>query len=157
MGHEVRREPKVTDKPSCGLPKDAKMKRMAGMGPEGPGPGQYPVSSTLDQRGVPIAVKLPRPIQQTPGPFGTAGANAGSTDLATRSAAPSWGTLVNRTSVRKPPWREEPQEQCFTLPTGEKLLPSSVPIQFTPSGPKYSFMPKRPENYARTESEAMVL
>jgi len=144
--HTVRREPKVSDKPSAGMPRDMKLKKMSGMGPDGPGPGHYASQSTLDKRASGMATRIPRPVLDAPGPHDTAGGEPHNTDLLTYSASPSWGSLVNRSSVRKPPWKQLLQPPEFKLKSGEKLIMSSATeLEFRPGGPKFSIMPRRRE------------
>lgn len=164
--HTVRVDPKPSDKPSAGLPKEAKMRTVPGLGPDGPAPGdafKSGLPSFLDQKGRSMGVMLRRPVSFSPGPADTAGGDVGRTDLATRSSAPSWGELVNRSSVRKPPWRELSQPPVFQLKSGEKLIMTNVPIHFKPTGPKWSLQPRRKHGAYMDEpntdpkSEAMVL
>jgi len=83
--HTVRRDPKVTDKPSAGLPKDIKMRHVPCIGPEGPGPGVLP--SFLDKKGRSIGVHLHRPVVEMPGPTDTAGDIPHDTDLLTQHSS----------------------------------------------------------------------
>jgi len=145
------------------------MKRIPGLGPEGPSPGDAfkGIPTFLDTKGRSIGVKLPRPVEETPGPGDTAGSgDPFRTDLITMTSSPSWGELANRSSVRKPPWRTITQPPVFQLKNGEKLIMTNVPTQWKPGGPKYSIMPRRKEprhpnvrghdSELPAESEAMV-
>jgi len=164
--HTVRRDPKPTDKPSAGMPKDIKMRKVDGMGPEGPGPGDgfRGNPSTLEKNGRSMGKRLDRPASTFPGPFETAGPPGGAhdTDALTQTCAASWGSLVSRSSVRKPPWAEISQPPVFKLKSGEKLIMTNKTSEFKPSGPKYSMAPRRPRKREdvplglRSESEAMV-
>lgn len=160
--HTVRRDPKVSDKPSAGLPKDQKLKHVPGLGPAGPGPGgSSKVQSFLEHRGCTIGIKLPMHVEESPGPGDTAGADPFGTDLGTRRGSPSWGSLVSRSSVRKPPWQESSQSQAVQLSPGQKLIRSDALLKFKPGGPRWSMMPKREEKnknlLLQSESEAMVM
>jgi hypothetical protein len=146
------------------LSKSAKLEKMAGMGPAGPAPGdafKAGLPSSLDKRGRSIGIQLPRPREFTPGPADTAGGDPHQLDLVTRVTGPSWGSLGNRSSVRKPPWREVEQPPVFELKSGEKLIMTNVPIQFKPTGPKWSMMKRRPNREEKigmmADSEEMVV
>jgi hypothetical protein len=58
--------------------------------------------------------------------------------------SPSWGSLNNRSSIRKPPWQVPEQPPVFELKSGEKLIMTNVPVKFKPGGPKWSMMKRRP-------------
>jgi len=155
--HTVRKDPKVTDKPSVLFSKDKRMREQKGL--VVPGPGIYKIPSSLEKSGRSIATLLPRPVEETIGPCDTAGADPYATDSLCHDSGPSWGELVNRSSVRKPPWREISQPPVFELKSGEKLIMTNVPMQFKATGPKWSMMPRREERWKSVinESEAMIM
>lgn len=156
--HTVRSDPKVTDKPSTGLPKE--MRNTFGGGSfTGPAPGDCykELPSSLGKSGRSIGIHLPRTKQQNPGPLDTAGPDPYTTDSLCHHAAPSWGSLVDRSDVRKPPWRQVEQPPVFELKSGEKLIMTNVPVQFKSGGPKWSLMPRREQRRDHTESEAMIM
>lgn len=56
-----------------GLPKDRKLKKMGGMGPDGPGPGTYKpqVDPMGSGKSAPIGIVLPRKVKEVAPPVGT--------------------------------------------------------------------------------------
>lgn len=165
--HTVRVDPKVADKPSTGLPKDAKMRETflqrdtktwpspGDWGGRSAGGGTLP--SSLEKGGRSMGIHLPRTKEERPGPADTAGWDPYTTDSLCVHSGPSWGSLVNRSDVRKPPWRQIEQPPVFELKSGEKLIMTNVPIQFKSGGPKWSLMPRRAQRRDNTESEAMIM
>jgi len=148
--HNLRKDPKPSDKPSAGLPKDARMRHgMPGMGPPGPGPGAAfgSLPSFLDHRGQSMGMLLQSSTEYTIGPADTAGdGDPHTTDHLTYAAAPAWASLVSRTeSGRKPP--PKVVKQPLALKSGEELIvTSSVPNEFKPTGPKWSMLGRRAAN-----------
>lgn len=155
--HTVRSDPKVTDMPSTGLPQEKRMRVPIPMMAPGPGDCYRELPSSLEKNGRSIAIHLPRTKEEKPGPFDTAGGDPYTTDSLCVNAAASWGSLVNRSDVRKPPWRIQEQPPVFELKSGEKLTMGNVPIQFKSGGPKWSLMPRRKQIRETTESEAMIM
>lgn len=155
--HTVRKDPKVTDKPSTGLPKDVKMREPVRLIGPAPGDCYRELPSSLEKGGRSIGIHLPRTREERPGPLDTAGPDPYTTDSLCHHSGPSWGSLVNRSDVRKPPWRQIEQPPVFELKSGEKLIMTNVPIQFKSGGPKWSLMPRREQRRDHTESEAMIM
>lgn len=143
-GAHTVREPKA---PGLGLSKEERMRHTFGGGSfSGPGPGDCfkQLPSTLDLKcGRTMGPRLERSREESPGPCDTAGSDPFKTDIICHDAGPSWGELANRSSIRKPPWREVLQPPVFQLKSGEKLISAVAPLQFKPTGPKWSFMPRR--------------
>jgi len=111
--HNVRKDPKPTDKPSVGLPKDPKLKKTPGMGPVGfPGPGHYPLPT---EKGTSAGVSFPlaRSVEKIPGP-----SDYHPDDHLGRHAPPSYGSL-NYTAPRKSPFG---QESSGTEKSSEAML-----------------------------------
>jgi hypothetical protein len=137
--HEVR-VPKLTNRHTSTagtLGKEIKMKdaRVAGPGPAG-------APSTMKIAGIQkdhctFGVPLPRPVDETPG----VGEYHVKDHLVTPSS-PSYGFSIGK---RPPPWREVEQPPVFELKSGEKLIMTNVPIQFQPSGPKWTMQKGRKE------------
>lgn len=156
--HTVRKDPKLSD--FSAMPKEIRNKPLLKSTTPGPGDtfkGELP--STLDRRGRSVGVLLPRPKEITPGP-GTFGEDVAAMDRLCYSSAPSWGSLGNRSSVRKPPWAEKEPETQLKMKCGEKPLLTGT-VDFVSSGPKWSLMPKRKELKQdlplQADSEAMVV
>lgn len=160
--HHVR-VPKSTDRVSAKsgtLSKDAKMKHTAGLGPDGPGPGEAfrgspPTTMNIAQKqqdhctfGIPLPGQR---VEDTP----AVGEYHVQDHLVTPSS-PSYGCML-RTGKRPPPWRVVEQPPVFELKSGEKLIMTNVPIQFQPSGPKYTMPPRRKDLKPDVRSDRMIL
>lgn len=156
--HEVKEKPKPSNNKhakegNLWLPGEAKLRKVSGLGPEGPGPGDAysGIPTTLEERafasrheshgrakGSTCGIPLARPALEGPGP-----GQYQPDDSLTIHGSPSWGSIGHRSSVRKPPWREVHQPPVFTLSSGKQLVIGNVPIKFKPTGPKWSMMPRR--------------
>jgi len=144
--HQVRQE-MAHSCPNAGMPREQKLKKSPGMGPGAavPGPGIYPIPSTLDKKASGLGKPLKRPTDNNPGP--------GEYDPSfthTHESSQEWKSL-QRTGPRGEASSARDQvdkqiERVTAMLKADGNAPKKKPEvnRFSPGGPKYSMMGKRP-------------
>lgn len=145
--HDLLRDPRPKECLNPGLPKDAKLKKTTGLGPQGfPGPGQYRCELPTG-KAIALHYPLKRPLEKTPGP-----ADYRVSVRLTKEEAPAWGS-VGRTAPRKPPWETNnagSDDMAVAVMAAEAAaanqegdLPQASKSDFKPKGPKWSLGRRR--------------